>query len=167
MTWSNPHDYTVEVRNRYKGLDLIDRVSDELWMEVHDIIREQRSRPSPRKRNARRQSGCLRRLYKQLRKEEKEKSKGQRERYTQWMQRSREKQGELRRPSSMNNAKNRENNRMGKTRDLFKKTGDIKGTFHARMGMTKDRNSKALTEAREDAARMRRRTVQKRCWWPG
>ena len=41
----------------------------------------------------------------------------------------------------------KENNRMGKTRDLFKKTGDIKGTFHARMGMIKDRNDKDLTEA--------------------
>ena len=35
-----PYDYTVEVRNRFKGLDLIDRVSDELWMEVHDIVQE-------------------------------------------------------------------------------------------------------------------------------
>ena len=42
-----------------------------------------------------------------------------------------------------------ENNRMGKTRDLFRKTGDIKGIFHARMGMIKDRNGKALTEAEE------------------
>ena len=42
-----------------------------------------------------------------------------------------------------------ENNRMGKTRDLFKKIGDIKGTFHARMGMIKDRNSEDLTEAEE------------------
>ena len=42
-----------------------------------------------------------------------------------------------------------ENNRMGKTRDLFKKIGDIKGTFHARMGMIKNRNSKELTEAEE------------------
>ena len=40
-----------------------------------------------------------------------------------------------------------ENNRMGKTRDLFKKIGDIKGTFHARMGTVKDRNGKDLTEA--------------------
>ena len=42
-----------------------------------------------------------------------------------------------------------ENNRMGKTRDFFKKTGDIKGTFHARLGTTKDRNGKDLTEAEE------------------
>ncbi|RJF55188.1 hypothetical protein D4Z76_09355, partial [Campylobacter coli] len=42
-----------------------------------------------------------------------------------------------------------ENNRMGKTRDLFKKIGEIKGTFHVRMGMIVDRNSKDLTEAEE------------------
>ena len=42
----------------------------------------------------------------------------------------------------MKNAKKEENNRMGKTRDLFNKTGAIKGTFHARMGMIKDRNGK-------------------------
>ena len=65
-----PNDYTVEVRNRFKGLDLIDRVPDELWTEVHDIVQEtgiktlnygrrfmtlytrQGSRPSPWKRNA-------------------------------------------------------------------------------------------------------------------
>ena len=35
-----PYDYTLEVRNRFKGLDLIDRMPDELWMEVHDIVRE-------------------------------------------------------------------------------------------------------------------------------
>ena len=45
--------------------------------------------------------------------------------------------------------RNRENNRMGKTRDPFKKIGDIKGTFLARMGTTKDRNDKDLTEAED------------------
>ena len=54
-----------------------------------------------------------------------------------------------------------ENNRMGKTRDLFKKIGDIKGTFHAKMGSIKDRNGKVLTEA-EEMARIHRRTVQKK-----
>ena len=57
-----PYNYTVEVTNRFKGLDLIDRVPDELWTEVHDIV--QRSRPSPRKRNAKKQNGCLRKPYK-------------------------------------------------------------------------------------------------------
>ena len=54
-----------------------------------------------------------------------------------------------------------ENNRMGKTRDLFKKIRDTKGTFHATMGLIKDRNSMDLTEA-EDMARIHRRTVEKR-----
>ena len=55
-----PYDSTVEVRNRFKGLDLIDRVPDELWMEVHDIVRKKGARPSPRKRNAKKQNDCLR-----------------------------------------------------------------------------------------------------------
>ena len=58
-----PYDYTVGVRNRFKGLDLI-RVPEGLWMEVHDIVQEAGIKPSPRKRNAKRQNGCLRRLYK-------------------------------------------------------------------------------------------------------
>ena len=45
------YDYTVEVRNRFKGLDLIDRVPDELWMEVHDIVQETGIKTIPRKRN--------------------------------------------------------------------------------------------------------------------
>ena len=58
------YDYTVDVRNKFKGLDLIDRVPDELWMEVRDIVQRQGSRPSPRKRDAKKQNGCLRRPYK-------------------------------------------------------------------------------------------------------
>ena len=50
-----PYDYTVDVRNRFKGLDLIDRVPDELWMEVCDILQETGIKPSPGKRNARKQ----------------------------------------------------------------------------------------------------------------
>ena len=47
-----PYDYTLEVRNIFKGLDLIDKVPDELWMEAHELVRRQGSRPSPWKRNA-------------------------------------------------------------------------------------------------------------------
>ena len=65
------------------------------------------------------------------------------------MQSSREQQGEIRKPSSAISAKKEENNRMGKTRDLFKKIGNTEGTFHARMDTIKDRNSKNLTEAKE------------------
>ena len=56
-----PYDYTVEVRNRFKGLDLIDIVPDELWNEVRDIVQETGIKPSPWKRNAKKQNGCLRR----------------------------------------------------------------------------------------------------------
>ena len=59
-----PYDYTVELRNRFKGLDLIDRVPDELWNEVYSIVQRQGSRPSPWKRNAKKQNACLGRPYK-------------------------------------------------------------------------------------------------------
>ena len=59
-----PCDYTVEVRNRFKGLDLIDRVPDELWTEVHDTVQETGIKTIPKKRNAKKQNGCLRRPYK-------------------------------------------------------------------------------------------------------
>ena len=59
-----PYGYTVEVRNRFKGLDLIDRVPDELWMEVHDTVQEAGSKIIPKKKKCKRQNGCLRRPYK-------------------------------------------------------------------------------------------------------
>ena len=68
----------MEVRNRFKGLDLIDRVPDELWNEVHDIVQEAGIKTTPRKRNANRQNGWLRRPCKQLRKEEKLKAEEKR-----------------------------------------------------------------------------------------
>ena len=55
-----------------------------------------------------------------------------------------------------------ENNRMGKTRELFKKIRDTEGTFHAKMGVIKDRNGMDLTEAEDIKKRIHRRTVQKR-----
>ena len=62
--------------------------------------------------------------------------------------------------------RNKENNRMGKTRDVFKRIKDIKGIFHAKMGSIKDRNGIDLTEAEEELARIHRRTVQKRSSQP-
>ena len=56
--------YTVEVRNRFKGLDLIERVPDELRMEVHDIVQETGIKTIPWKRNAKKQNGSLKRPYK-------------------------------------------------------------------------------------------------------
>ena len=65
-----PYDYTVEVRNRFNGLDLIECLKNYGWRFM-TLYRRQGSRPSPRKRNAKRKNGYLRRLYKQMRKEEK------------------------------------------------------------------------------------------------
>ena len=59
-----PYDYTVEVRNRFKGLDLIDRVPENYGWRFVTLYRRQGSRPSLRKRNAKKQNGCLRRPYK-------------------------------------------------------------------------------------------------------
>ena len=59
-----PYDYTVEVRNGFKGLDLINRVPDELWTEVRDIVQEIGSKTIPKKKKCKKQNGCLRRPYK-------------------------------------------------------------------------------------------------------
>ena len=59
-----PYDYTVEVRNRFKGLDLVDECLKNYGQRFVTLYRRQGSRPSPRKRNARKQNGCLRRPYK-------------------------------------------------------------------------------------------------------
>ena len=66
-----PYHCTVEVINSFKGFDLVDRVSEEVWMEINNIVQEVITKAIPRKRNARRKGGCLRRLSKYLRKEEK------------------------------------------------------------------------------------------------
>ena len=58
------YDYTVEVTNSFKGLDLVDIVPEELWIEIHNTVQEARPKPSERKRNSRKQSDCLRRPYK-------------------------------------------------------------------------------------------------------
>ena len=69
-----PFDYTVEVINIFKRLHLIDRVPEELWTEVHNIVQEVVIKTIPKKK-AKRQNGCLRRPYKSLRKEQKQKAK--------------------------------------------------------------------------------------------
>ena len=85
-----PFNYTVEVINRFKGLDLIERVPEELWTEVCDIVHEARIRTAPRKRNAKRQNGCLRRPYKLLWKKRSERQKEKMKDISIWMQSSKE-----------------------------------------------------------------------------
>ena len=69
-----PYDATVEMRTRFKVLDMIDRVPEDLWTEFWDIVQEAVIKAISRKINARRQNGCLKRTYKQLRKEERQKA---------------------------------------------------------------------------------------------
>ena len=59
-----PYNYTVEVINRFKRLDLIDKVPEELWTEVCDVVQKAVINTIPKKKNAERQNGCLRRPYK-------------------------------------------------------------------------------------------------------
>ena len=61
-----PYNYTVEVTNRFKGLDLIDRVPEELWTEVCDIVQEAVIKTIPRRKKCKKAKSCLRRPYKQL-----------------------------------------------------------------------------------------------------
>ena len=113
------------------------------------MCRRQRAKSSQRKINARRQSGCLRRLYRYLRKEEKQTTREKRKIYsTECIVPGNNKRGK----KAFLNEHGKEmekNSRMRKTRQLYRKTGDIKETFHSRLGTIKDRNDKDLTEAEE------------------
>ena len=145
-----PYDYTVELRNRCKGLDLIDRVPDELWMEVRDIAQETGIKTIPKKKKCKKAKWLSEEALQIAVERREAKSKGEKERYTHLnaeFQRiaRRDKKAFL----SDQCKEIEENNRMGKTRDLFKKTRDTKGTFHAKMGSKKDRNGMDLTEAED------------------
>ena len=59
-----PYNYTVDMRNRFKGLDLIDRVPEELWNAVHNSVQEAGIKTIPMEKKCKRQNGCLRRAYK-------------------------------------------------------------------------------------------------------
>ena len=100
-----PYDYTVEVRNRFKGLDLIDRVPDELWMEVHDIVQEAGIKTIPKKKKCKKAKWLSEEALQIAVKRREAKSKGEKERYTYLNAESKELQGEIRKPSSVINAK--------------------------------------------------------------
>ena len=73
-----PYDYTVEVRNRFKGLDLIDRVPDELWMEVHDFVQETGIKTIPMEKKCKKAKWLSEEALQIAVKEEKQKAKGER-----------------------------------------------------------------------------------------
>ena len=144
-----PYDYTVEMRNRFNGLDLIDRVPDELWMEVCDIVQDTGVKTIPKEKKCKKAKWLSEKAL-QIAVKREVKSIGEKERYTHLnaeFQRiaRRDKKAFL----SDQCKEIEENNRMGKTRDLFKKIRDTKGTFHTKMGSIKDRIGMDLTEAED------------------
>ena len=144
-----PYDYTVEVRNRFKGLDLIECLMNYGWRYV-TLYKRQESRPSPRKRNAKKAKWLSEEALQITVKRREAKSKGEKERYTHLNAEFQRIARRDKKASFSDQCKEiEENNRMGKTRDLFKKMRDIKGTFHAKMGSIKDRNGLDLTEAED------------------
>ena len=77
-----PYDYTVEVRNRYKGLDLIDREPNELWTEVRDMVQETGSKTIPKKKKCKTAKWLSEEALQIAVKSKEAKSKGEKERYT-------------------------------------------------------------------------------------
>ena len=145
-----PYDYTVEVRNRFKGLVPIDRVPDELWTEVHDIVQETGIKTIPRKKKCKKAKWLSGEAL-QIAVERREvKSKGEKERHSHLNEEFQKIARRDKKAFLSHQCKEiEEKNRMGKTRDLFEKIRDIKGTFHAKTGTIKDRNGMDLTEAED------------------
>ena len=121
-----------------------------MWMEIRDIVQETGIKTIPKKKKCKKAKWLSEKDLQIAEKRRKAKSKGEKERYIHLnaeFQRiaRRDKKAFL----SDQCKEIEENNRMGKTRDLFKKIRDIKGTFHAKMGLIKDRNGMDLTEAED------------------
>ena len=123
---------------------------DELWNEVHDIVQETGIKTIPMEKKCKQAKWLSGEALKIAVKRREVKSKGEKERYKHL---NAEFQRIARRDNkaffSDQRKEIQENNRMGKTRDLFKKITDTKGTFHARMGSIKDRNGMDITEAED------------------
>ena len=138
------------MRNRFKGLDLIDIMPDELLMEVRDIVQETGIKTISMENKCKKAKWLSEEALQIAVKRREVKSKGEKERYSHVnaeFQRigRRDKKAFL----SDQCKEIEENNRLGKTRDLFKKIRDIKGLFHAKMGSVKDRNGMDLAEAED------------------
>ena len=125
------------MKNRFKGLDLIDKVHEELWMEVRDIIQEAVIKTIPKKKKFKKEKWLSEEVSATLQIAEKRreaKGKGEKERYTH-LNADFQRIARRDKKAFFNDQckEIEENNRMGKTRDLFKKIRDTKGTFHAKV----------------------------------
>ena len=150
----------MEVRNRFKGLDLIDRVPDELWTEVHDIVQDTGIKTIPMEKQCKKAKWLSGEALQIAVKRREAKSKGEKERYKHLNAEFQRIARRAKKAFLSNQCKEiEENNRMRKARDHFKKIRDTEGTFHAKMGSIKDRNGMDLTEA-EDIKRWQEYTEE-------
>ena len=156
-----PYDYTVEVRNKLKGLDLIDTVPDELWNEVRDIVQETGIKIFPMEKKYKKAKWLSGEALQIAVKRTKAKCKREMERYkhlnAEFQRIARRDEKAFLRDQCK---EIEEKNRMGKMRDLFKKIRDTKGTFHAQVGSIKDRNGMNLTEAEDIKKRWQENTEE-------
>ena len=143
-----PYDYIVVVTNRFKGLDLVDRLPEELWMEICDIVQEALIKNIPEKNKCKEEKWLSDETLQIAEKRREAKDKGEQKRYTHL---NAEFQKIARRDKkaflSGQCKEIEENNRMQKTRDLLKRVRDTKGPFHAKVDTIKERNSMDLTDA--------------------
>ena len=140
----------MEVTNRFKGLNHIDRVPEELWTEVCVIVQEAVIKTIPKKKKCKKGKWLSEEVLRIAEKIREVKGKGEKERYTHVNAEFQKIARRDKKAFFSDQCKEiEENNRMGKTRDLFKKIRDTKGTFHAKMGTIKDRNGMDLTEAKD------------------
>ena len=137
------------MRNRFKGIDLIDRVPVELWTKVHDIVQEAGLNIIPKgKKKCKRGKWLSEEAFQIAEKRREAKGKREKERYTHLnAEFQRIARGDKKAFLSDQCKGIEEHNRMGKTRDLFKKIRGTKGKFHIKAGSIKDRNGMDLTEA--------------------
>ena len=123
---------------------------DELWMEVRDIVQETGIKTIPKKKKCKKANWLSEEALQIAVKIREAKSKGGKERYTHLNAKFQRIARRDKKAFLSDQCKEiEENNRMGKPRDLFKKIRDTKGTFHAKMGLIKDRNGMDLTEAED------------------
>ena len=133
-----PYDYTVEVTNILKGLDVIDRVPEGLWTEVHDIVQEAWIKTIPKKKKCKKAKWLSEAALQIAVKRREVKSKGEKEIYKHLnADFQRIARRDMKAFLSDQCKEIEENNRMGRTRDLFTKIRDTKGIFHAKMGSIK------------------------------
>ncbi|CAF5074997.1 unnamed protein product, partial [Rotaria magnacalcarata] len=156
-----PHKYAVKVKNRFDGLDLIDREPEELWSEVRDIIKDEANKNIPNNKTPKKAKWLTADTLKIAEERRNAKGSEDKERFSRL-------NAEFQRRARRDREKHindqcqqiEDNNRKGKTRDLFKKIDEIKRTFHAKIGTIKDKQGRDLMEKDDIKKRWRKYTEE-------